>query len=1266
MWIKFILPEYCNRLWAQSEDLTVRITFAANKMSSDSRTVAVVPLNGGNYPTWKVQCRMALLKDGLWGLASGTEHAPDRSASAEQRAKFTVRRDKALATIVLAIEPKLLYLLGNPEDPAVVWKKLSDQFQKKTWANKLELRRKLFSLRLSDGVSVQEHLKAMTEILDELSVIDEPVNEEDRVVHLLASLPESYNVLVTALEANAEVPKLEVVTERLLHEERKQRARADHGSGSGAGDEEALAAKYGKGPRCHFCKKFGHIKRNCDEFARSKNSFQERKKWKQGAYKATTNSEDNSDSESISLVARQALSASTIGLKDRWIVDSGATCHMYNNRDLFVKFQVIDDPLEVTLGDGRALKATGRGTVMLKTSAPDGKKRECSLRDALLVPGLAYNLLSVSRTTEAGKVVEFSREICSILEAKDKRIVAAGSKVGSLYYLDQEGPTQQAHLTKEQSKETVWHRRFGHLGIQNLQQLARDRMVEGFDFDPLKTIDFCESCVKGKHHRTPFPTSNANRSKQPLDLIHSDVCGKIDTPSRGKAEYFLTLIDDYTHYTWVYALQRKSQVFEYFVKWKSLIEKSSGVRMKTLRTDNGGEYTSTEFKEYLAKEGIRHDLTVPKNPEQNGVAERMNRTLVESVRSMLADSGLSKRFWAEALSTAVFLRNRSPTKCLEGVTPAEAWTGEKPDVSTLRIFGCTAYSHMPKDERQKLDSTARKCVFLGYGSETKCYRLYDPDRDRVILSRDVRFNEREKPEQEEDKQVEVECSEEPKAGEESPIHGDNEPEPDIDTTPDLPPRRSERERRNPDWYGGRVAAVATDQLNEPSNLKEAMSSSERSKWQEAMKKEINSLQANEVWDLVKLPPGRKVVGSKWVFKRKLGPDGLVERHKARLVAQGFSQKFGWDYEETFSPVVRGESVRRVIALAVHQELKLHQMDVTTAFLNGELQEEVYMQQPEGFVTAGQEQLVCKLKRSIYGLKQSPRCWNYVLDKQLKEMGFKQTVSDPCLYVASEGDVFFIAVYVDDLILGGKEDQRISRIKKMLARRFEVKDLGELSYFLGMTVIQDSESGTIWIGQPAYTERLLQKFDMQDSKPVSTPANIDERLVKKTEDSDLVDKKKYQAAVGSLLYLSTKTRPDLAFAVGNVARFCSEPTKQHWTSVKRILRYLRDTTELGLLYLKSGNGSCVGFSDADWGGCLNDRRSTSGYMFQCNGAAISWRSNKQTCVALSTAEAEYIALSAAAQEAIWLKRLTCDILDKPAEVITIFEDNQSAICLAKNP
>ena len=505
---------------------------------------------------------------------------------------------------------------------------------------------------------------------------------------------------------------------------------------------------------------------------------------------------------------------------------------------------------------------------------------------------------------------------------------------------------------------------------------------------------------------------------------------------------------------------------------------------------------------------------------------------------MLADAKLPHKFWAEALSTAAYLRNRSPTKSVERMTPFEAWNGEKPKVDHLRTFGCASYAHVAKDERQKLDSKATKCILLGYGSETKGYRLYDWKRMKVFYSRDVIFCESEcgfekessvqDPEERRYVEIEFPSDEEPVP---VPISAEAQVEPTL--------RRSTRERRPPVYYRD-LAALASSDSREPASVKEVLASPDKTQWLNAMEKEMDSLKANDVWDLVELPSDRTTVGSKWVFKLKTDADGKVERHKARLVAQGFSQKFGLDYDETFCPVVRFESFQALIALAAQNNLKLHQMDVITAFLNGELGEEIYMRQPDGIVVQGQEHLVCKLKKSIYGLKQSPRCWNSTLDRHLQKMGFVPTTSDPCIYTASEGEMFVIGVYVDDIVLAGRSDKRMTEVKRALAMQFEVKYMGELHYFLGVKVVQDHKKGHIWIGQPAYTESVLRKYGMGDTKPVNTPVEASSKLVKTTEECDRIDQGLYQSAVGSLLYLSVGTRPDVTFAVSNVAKYCAPP------------------------------------------------------------------------------------------------------------------------------
>ena len=619
-----------------------------------------------------------------------------------------------------------------------------------------------------------------------------------------------------------------------------------------------------------------------------------------------------------------------------------------------------------------------------------------------------------------------------------------------------------------------------------------------------------------------------------------------------------------------------------------------------------GEFTSTEFERYLREEGIKHKYTIPKTPQQNGVSKQMNHTLVKAVRSMLVDAELPHRFWAEALSTAAYLVNRSPTKALGDKTPFEAWYGKKPSVEHLKVFGCIAYSHVAKDERKKLDPKAKKCIFLGYTAQSKGYCLYDSEKLSVIFSRDIVFNESStgiETEQEEKRLIQVETFPEEESEREENSDQDRTPDEDeAESHPEgeidqVPQRKSTREVKRPDYYGAQVYAAAELQ-SEPESVEEALFSAEKEKWKAAMQKEMESIYSNDVWDLVELPKDCKTVGSKWVFKRKTYADGSIDRYKARLVAQGFSQRCGRDYDETFSPVIRFESLRTLIALAVQKGIQLHQLDITAAFLNGELEEKVFMRQPEGFVEDGKEHLVCKLKHSLYGLKQSPRCWNHTLDTHLKSMGFVQSPSDPCIYTSSEGETCLIGVYVDDMELAGQSLKRIQEVKKALSLRFDVKDLGELNYFLGVQVRQNHNNGDVWIGQPTFTESILKNYGMEDAKPVKTPVNVNSKLMKATEDSEFIDKCLYQSAVGSLLYLSTRTRPDIAFVVNNVARFC--------------------------------------------------------------------KSKKQSCIALSTAEAEYMALSSAAQEAVWMRELNSDLRNHSTEPTLIFEDNQSAICMAKNP
>ena len=525
---------------------------------------------------------------------------------------------------MLSIDPSLPYLIVDPTDPAVVWDMLSNQFQKKTWANKLALRRRLHSLKLKEGQSVQEHIKQITEIFDELSVIGDKIENEDRVVYLLASLPESYEMLVTPLEANTEVPDMATVTERLLYEERKLKDRVGQGSSSTAGAmEEAMAVKHKrKGPRCYYCHRIGHVQRNCRE-REKKMTFEGGHNSKQRPAKQNDPHKVNSVEVSVDEVglvvqhARSAKMEKASGMN--WIIDSGATCHICNDRSFFVDMKSLEKPLDIALEDSCVLKAQGTGTVILMIQS-GSLERKCKLHNVLYVPELAYNLMSVAKAIERGADLVFNDRGCMIKDANHK-LIAMATKVGNLYYLPHAKPKDHVHVTDSvQStsnrplKEDLWHRRYGHLGGRNLEKLSKVNLVEGFDYCISKEISFCEPCLKGKLQRNQFSAHSERKTSKPLELIHSDVCGKISSKSLSGAEYFVTFTDDKTRYIWVYPIKRKSEVFQKFKEWKTDVEKSLGQSVKIFRSDNGGEFTSTEFEEYLKKEGIKHELTISKCP----------------------------------------------------------------------------------------------------------------------------------------------------------------------------------------------------------------------------------------------------------------------------------------------------------------------------------------------------------------------------------------------------------------------------------------------------------------------------------------------------------------------------------------------------------------------------------------------------------------------------------------------------------------------------
>ncbi|CAH9052299.1 unnamed protein product [Cuscuta europaea] len=924
---------------------------------------------------------------------------------------------------------------------------------------------------------------------------------------------------------------------------------------------------------------------------------------------------------------------------------------------------------------------------------------------------------------------------------KNSLVLFKAEKVNNLYvchakpYIDSVNAVNVVHT----DKTLLWHNRLGHMSNKGLGIMHKHGYLGK---DSVNSLTFCESCVLGKQHRVQFPLSsypNMTKCSYVLEYVHADVWGPASIPTHGGKRYFLSLIDDFSRKVWVYLLEHKSDVCEKFKAWKLLVENHTGQNVKTLRTDNGLEFCNQELDQLCATSGIRRHKTVPYTPQQNGVAERMNRTLLDKVRSMLSTSGLPKKFWGEAVTTATYLINRSPSVPIGGQCPEVKFTGGPLDLTNLRVFGCAAYVHQKTD---KLDPRSKKCVFLGYPDGVKGYRLWDRSVPgfKVVISRDVIFNEFDfpcllKPVSEHEPErtpVEVEpqtpsvpiipvvmydtppvvpvipsdvhvntSSDTATSGEvefntqddhvqndslsgdtnvfDDSAENDNVDLHDYQLVRDRGRRTIKRKSDTLSDYAFTACDISdfaftvfeTLDLNEPKTYSEAIRSREAQKWLEAMKSEMDSLRVNQTWTLVPRPNATSVVECKWLFKVK-EESGNNIRYKARLVAKGFTQKEGVDYAEIFAPVVKFTTVRIMLALVAHHDWEMKQMDVTTAFLHGELDKKIYMTQPEGFVDPKRSDHVCLLRKALYGLKQSPRQWNIRFDKCMQSMKFVKSACDHCLYFKNTNSVpVFLLIYVDDMLIISPCLKSIMYVQKCLCENFAMKDLGDAKRILGINIIRDRSKHTLVLNQISYVEKVLSKFNMSSAAPVHVPLASHFVLSKnqspKTDSEiELMKSVPYSNAIGSVMYLMVSSRPDIAYAVSCLSRFMSNPGMPHWNALKWLLRYLKFSANHGLIFTKCTEGvKLSGYVDYNYANDKDNRKSTTSYVFTLCGSCISWKSQLQPIIALSTTEAEYVAATETFKEAIWLSRLVAEIGFLKQDV-TVFSDSQSAIQLCKNP
>jgi hypothetical protein len=747
-----------------------------------------------------------------------------------------------------------------------------------------------------------------------------------------------------------------------------------------------------------------------------------------------------------------------------------------------------------------------------------------------------------------------------------------------------------------------------------------------------------------------------------------------------------------------------------FISLSNQIRTQFSQTVKCFQCDNGREYNNSLFHKYCVDNGLIFRFSCPHTSSQNGKAERKIRTINNMIRTLLAHSSVPPSFWHHALQMATYLLNILPQKNLANYSPTQLLYHRDPSYTHLRVFGCLCYPLFPSTTINKLQPRSTPCVFLGYPINHRGYKCFDLSHRKIIISRHVIFDETQFPfsQLSSPPLPDYKCFTDdlhphivhqwnnptlqplpanppsPPPDHLSPsmagtpntsptmtssstsIDSPNTSPSPTPPAPPAPPTRTMATRSMRGIHKPRKLFNLSVTIDDPTisplpkNPKLALSDPN---WKSAMQSEFNALIRNNTWDLVPRPCDVNIIRCMWIFRHKKKSNGVFERYKARLVGDGRSQIAGVDCDETFSPVVKPATIRTVLTIALSKSWPIHQLDVQNAFLHGDLHETVYMHQPLGFRDPHRPDYVCRLRKSLYGLKQAPRAWYQRFADFVSTIGFQHSTSDHSLFIYRRGsDMAYILLYVDDIILITSSHDLRKSIMALLASEFAMKDLGPLSYFLGISVTR--HDGGLFLSQSTYASDIIARAGMASCKPSATPVDTKQKL-STTAGTSYDDPTLYRSLAGALQYL-TFTRPDISYAVQQVCLHMHAPCTDHMLALKRILRYVQGTLHYGLHLYSSPIEKLISYTDADWGGCPDTRRSTSGYCVFLGENLISWSSKRQPTLSRSSAEAEYRGVANVVSESCWLRNLLLELHYPLSQATLVYCDNVSAIYLSGNP
>jgi hypothetical protein len=991
--------------------------------------------------------------------------------------------------------------------------------------------------------------------------------------------------------------------------------------------------------------------------------------------------------------------------------DSAANKHCFTNRSDFSTYHTLIQPDEgQSASKGGHFRIIGHGAVT-KTIVSGSLKTTITFRNAVHTPDLIANLVSISKLDEANCWALFGGGGVMFYDIYNgqKRTLMTGVGSNGMYLLNVEPQTNALaalSLVKPTNLE-VWHRRFGHAGVQSITNMAKGGLLD--DLDLVEDVELegkCEDCIYGKQTARPYDQA-VEPENEVLERVYGDLWGPSRVRSVGGAVYMMVFNDGGSSYRAGYFLTSKSSdtTLSAFSEYHTRSERETGKKLIRLRVDMGSEFFNEKWREYTTTHGIIVEFSAPYAHGQNGVAERGMRIILEGVRCVLADSGLSPSLWADTAAFIIYTRNLIPSSRHPGIVPAEKWSGKRQSVAHLRPFGCIAYAKIPAEIGvSKLAPRSIKYAMIGYfGRGT--YKLWDRASGTTIKSRDVIFEEGKGHRTISDtptNAIDIAFDDDPiptaqinestptvtiapkplaprPRTTDPPLHPEvtspSTPIPPISTPPTttqppIVPRRSARLAVfGTPTLKTTILLTALPDFQVPRSYWEAMTRPEL--WRPPMDTEWRALWDRGVFELVDAPPGANIIDSMWVYANKYDADGNIIRRKARLVAKGYTQISGLDYDQTYASVVRLESFRIVAALAAALDLHIWQVDIVGAFLYSTNKFTTYMRQPPGFSTGGEEGKVLRVIKTLYGMMQGGYDFQGEMSSAYESLGYYKSLADPCVHSRVIGKEHTItSTYTDDIFGASSTREGAQKAKEEIEACFEIKDVGDLGYILGIRVEKDNKTGAISLSQEAYLRRILERFGMSHCNAKSTPLPSGITLCesdspKTDDDRHYMKDKPYREALGSCMWAQVATRPDITYALSVLARFQANPGPAHWKAMLHLLAYLKGTLDYRITYHRGGSIDPIGYVDADYAGDLDTRRSTSGYVFLVAGGPVSWSAKRQATVALSTTEAEYMALTRAAQQALWMYSFMSEVGLKLEFPAILHGDNAASIALTLN-